>query len=63
MSVGGTKHHPKASYHASKAGLEMLTKALAVEYGEDGIRFNVIEPGPTNSDLGQGPPAPGFRPD
>ena len=32
QSVGGTRHHPKASYHASKAGLEMLTKALAVEF-------------------------------
>jgi NAD(P)-dependent dehydrogenase (short-subunit alcohol dehydrogenase family) len=60
QSVGGTKHHPKASYHASKAGLEMLTKALAVEYGDYGIRFNVIEPGPTHSDLDKDLPPQAF---
>ena len=60
QSVGGSKHHPKASYHASKAGLEMLTKALAVEYGDYGIRFNVIEPGPTHSDLDKDLPPEAF---
>jgi 3-oxoacyl-[acyl-carrier protein] reductase len=61
QSVGGTKHHPKASYHASKAGLEMLTKALAVEYGDYGIRVNVIEPGPTHSDLDKDLPPEAFK--
>ncbi|NLA85790.1 MAG: SDR family oxidoreductase [Clostridiales bacterium] len=61
QSVGGTKHHPKASYHASKAGLEMLTKALAVELGDDGIRCNVIEPGPTHSDLDKDLPPEAFK--
>jgi NAD(P)-dependent dehydrogenase (short-subunit alcohol dehydrogenase family) len=60
QSVGGTRHHPKASYHASKAGLEMLTKALAVEFGDDGIRVNVIEPGPTHSDLDKDLPPEAF---
>ncbi len=60
QSVGGTRHHPKASYHASKAGLEMLTKALAVELGDDGIRVNVIEPGPTHSDLDKDLPPEAF---
>ncbi|NLT14329.1 MAG: SDR family oxidoreductase [Clostridiales bacterium] len=60
QSVGGTKHHPKASYHASKAGLEMLTKALAVELGDDAIRCNVIEPGPTHSDLDKDLPPEAF---
>lgn len=60
QSVGGTKHHPKASYHASKAGLEMLTKALAVEFGDAGIRVNVIEPGPTHSDLDKDLPPEAF---
>ena len=60
QSVGGTKHHPKASYHASKAGLEMLTKALAVELGDDGIRVNVVEPGPTHSDLDKDLPPEAF---
>ena len=60
QSVGGTRHHPKASYHASKAGLEMLTKALAVEFGDDGIRVNAIEPGPTHSDLDKDLPPEAF---
>lgn len=61
QSVGGTRHHPKASYHASKAGLEMLTKALAVELGDYGIRVNVIEPGPTHSDLDKDLPPEAFK--
>ena len=35
----------QASYHASKAGVEMLTKALAVEWAPIGIRVNAIAPG------------------
>jgi NAD(P)-dependent dehydrogenase (short-subunit alcohol dehydrogenase family) len=35
----------QASYHASKAGVEMLTKALAVEWAPVGIRVNAIAPG------------------
>jgi NAD(P)-dependent dehydrogenase (short-subunit alcohol dehydrogenase family) len=35
----------QASYHASKAGVEMLTKALAVEWAPLGIRVNAIAPG------------------
>jgi NAD(P)-dependent dehydrogenase (short-subunit alcohol dehydrogenase family) len=35
----------QASYHASKAGVEMLTKALAVEWAPMGIRVNAIAPG------------------
>ncbi len=61
QSVGGTRHHPKASYHASKAALEMLTKALTVEFGDDGIRLNVIEPGPTHSDLDKDLPPEAFK--
>ena len=50
-SVGGTKHHPKIPYHVAKAGLNMLTQGLAVEFGDYGIRINAIAPGPTHSDL------------
>jgi NAD(P)-dependent dehydrogenase (short-subunit alcohol dehydrogenase family) len=32
-------------YAASKAGLLMLTRACALEYGRDGIRFNAVSPG------------------
>ena len=34
-----------AHYASSKAGLLMLTRACALEYGEDGIRFNAVSPG------------------
>ena len=50
-SVGGTRHHPKIPYHVAKAGLNMLTQGLAVEFGDYGIRVNAIAPGPTHSDL------------
>jgi len=32
-------------YAASKAGLLMLTRACALEYGADGIRCNAVSPG------------------
>jgi NAD(P)-dependent dehydrogenase (short-subunit alcohol dehydrogenase family) len=41
----------QASYHASKAGVDMLTKALAVEWAELGIRVNAIAPGYFLSDM------------
>jgi len=31
---------------AAKAGIDMMTKVLALEWGEDGIRVNSISPGP-----------------
>ena len=32
-------------YSTSKAGLLMLTRACALEYGKEGIRFNAVSPG------------------
>ena len=49
-SDGGTAGHGSplnAAYGAAKAGLAHLTKTLAVEYGPDGIRSNMVSPGPT----------------
>jgi NAD(P)-dependent dehydrogenase (short-subunit alcohol dehydrogenase family) len=45
-SVAGLKSHPySAAYCASKGGVVLLTKALAVEYGRKGIRINCVCPG------------------
>jgi len=37
---------------AAKAGVELLTKTLALEWGRDGIRANCITPGPTDGTEG-----------
>ncbi len=34
-----------AAYAASKGGLDALTRAIAVDYAQDGIRCNVVNPG------------------
>ncbi len=39
----------RAAYGASKAGLESLTRSIAVQYGKQGIRCNAIAPGITLS--------------
>ena len=37
---------------AAKAGVEMLVKSLALEWGKEGIRLNCITPGPTDDTEG-----------
>ncbi len=44
-----------AAYCASKGGVVMLTKAMAFEYLDQGVRVNAIAPGPTNTNI-----IPGF---
>lgn len=61
QSLGGTKHHPKSPYHASKAALDMFTKNMAIEFGDYGIRVNGIAPGPTHSDLDKDLPPEAFE--
>ena len=39
----------RASYNVSKAGIEALTRTLAVEWASDGIRMNAVAPGFTES--------------
>lgn len=41
----------RAGYGASKAGLELLTKVMAVELAGNGINVNGIAPGPIDTDL------------
>lgn len=46
---------------AAKAGLEMLTKTLALEWGPEGIRANCITPGPTDDTEGMRRLAPALK--
>jgi len=54
INIGGLSGHIGGSERAhvisSKAGLVGLTKALAVEFGEQGINANIVVPGTINSD-------------
>ena len=42
-----------AAYAASKGGVGMLTKALAVEYVDKGVRVNGVAPGGVDTPLGR----------
>ena len=48
-ALGSNPQHP--AYCASKAGLHGLTRAIAVDHGEDGIRCNTVAPGWIDTDL------------
>ncbi|WP_226008149.1 SDR family NAD(P)-dependent oxidoreductase [Natrinema salinisoli] len=41
----------QASYNTTKAGVSMLTKSLAVEWGDRGVRVNAIAPGYMRTEL------------
>lgn len=42
---------PQCAYNASKAGVIMLTKSMAVEFAKEGVRVNSISPGYIGTDL------------
>ena len=43
-----------AAYVASKGGVTMMTKAMAVDYADQNIRVNAIAPGPTDTPMLRG---------
>ena len=50
--VGGTLgHRGDVGYAAAKAGLEGLTRAMAADLGEYGVRVNAVAPGAFDTDV------------
>lgn len=53
-SIAGISGFPQsAAYCAAKGGVRTLTKALASEFGKDGIRVNSIHPGTIDTPMTQ----------
>ena len=42
---------PQDAYQASKAGLLALSRSIAIQFAADGVRSNVVVPGPTRSPM------------
>jgi NAD(P)-dependent dehydrogenase (short-subunit alcohol dehydrogenase family) len=54
-SIAGVEAYPlRSAYCTSKWGLVGLTRTLAKEYGPDGVRVNLVAPGPTEGEGADG---------
>ena len=54
-SLAGLRASPaSAAYSASKAGLIMLTRSIALDYGPQGVRANCVCPGWIRTDMADG---------
>ncbi len=51
LGVNGRSY--RAAYCASKAGVHLLTKALALEFADQGVRVNAVLPGATRTAMAQ----------
>lgn len=52
-SVGAVQTGPGlAAYSASKAGLTLMTQAIAYEHARDGLRANIVAPGWIRTEMG-----------
>jgi len=54
MGLSGGGLYPNISYQASKGGLVNLTRALAVEWAQGGLRVNAVAPTWVRTDLTRG---------
>ena len=46
---------PTLAYNVAKAALKAFSKGLADEFGPQGVRVTTVSPGPTRTDLWEGP--------
>jgi NAD(P)-dependent dehydrogenase (short-subunit alcohol dehydrogenase family) len=57
-SVAGVRAWPDdVAYNASKAGVEMLTRTIAIEYAAQGVRANCLSPGVIDAGMTDSLPA------
>lgn len=63
ITAGQAVHPKKRQIHAcaAKAGVNMVTKCLALEWGEEGVRVNGISPGPIRGTEGMRRLTPSVR--